>query len=312
MTRGGEGRIQTLMAMQDEGLRGQTDALGRYVACGVPEDHPLQLEAETDDFSSGLLSIRVPPDSDLFRQDLAIPHSGVGRVLGSVLDWETRQPLEGVAVTLEPSGKVALTDEQGRFFLADVPLGRQALAAEVLGRATLTDTIRVLPGEPLHLELRLPAEALQIEGVTVVVLSRDERAFRQEGFSGGRFDRISPEEMDAIRDRVTDVVDVIRSTGSPRIRITDTSTGGVPMGFCIRWTRRELSEGGALTRAADAEERGTVPGCTSMLIVVDGIPQQDGGGGGPTIPACSNWSTMRAARPYPTFRRRCSRLVEPC
>jgi hypothetical protein len=91
--------------------------------------------------------------------------------------------------------------------------------------------------------------------------------------------------MDLIRDRVTDVVDVIRSTGSPRIRITDYTTGGVPMGFCIRWTRRELSDAGALTRATEGEYRGTDPSCTSMLIVVDGMPQQDVGGGGPTIPA---------------------------
>ena len=117
------------------------------------------------------------------------------------------------------------------------------------------------------------------------VLSRGEREFRQDGFSGGRFDRITPAEMDVIRNRVTDVVDVIRRTGSPRIRITDNSTGGVPMGFCIRWTRRELSEGGALQRGAEAEYRGTTPSCTSMLIVLDGMPQQNVGGGGPTVPA---------------------------
>jgi hypothetical protein len=285
VTRGGEGQIRTLLAMQDEGLRGQADAMGRYVACGVPEDHPLQLEAETDDFSSGLLSIRIPPESDFFRQDLGILRSGVGNVWGSVLDWETREPLEGVAVTLDTPGKTALTDESGRFLLADVPVGRHILSTEVLGRAALSDTIRVLPGEPLRLELRLPTEALQVEGVTVVVLSAAEREFRQEGFSGGRSDRITPEEMDAIRDRVTDVVDVIRSTGSPRIRITEYSTGGVPMGFCVRWTRRELSEGRALQRALEAEQRGTSPGCTAMLIVLDGIHQQDVGGGGPTIPA---------------------------
>ena len=40
-----------------------------------------------------------------------------------------------------------------------------------------------------------------------------------------------------------------------------------------------------MQRAAEAEQRGTTPGCTAMLIVLDGIPQQDVGGGGPTIPA---------------------------
>jgi hypothetical protein len=124
-----------------------------------------------------------------------------------------------------------------------------------------------------------------LEGIAVEVLSQGEMEFRREGFSGGRFDRLTPEEMDIIRDRVTDVVDIIRSMGSPRIRITDHSTGGVPMGFCIRWTRREISDGRALGRAAESAARETTPGCTSMLVVVDGLPQQDVGGGGPTIPA---------------------------
>ncbi|MGW8266804.1 MAG: carboxypeptidase regulatory-like domain-containing protein [Longimicrobiales bacterium] len=285
VARGGEGRFQTLMAMQGEGLQGQTDASGRYLACTVPGDHPLRVEAEMDNLSSEILSVRIPPETEFFQQDLSILRSGTGSVVGSVVDWETREPLEGVTVTLGTPDRGTLTDENGRFLLAGVPLGKHPLSAEILGRATLRDSIRVRPGEPLQLELRLPVEALQIEGVTVEVLSQGERDFRQEGFSGGRFDRITPEEMDVIRDRVTDVVDVLQKTGSPRIRVTDYTTGGVPMGFCIRWTRRELSEGGALTRAAEAEERGTVPGCTSMLIVVDGIPQEDVGGGGPTIPA---------------------------
>jgi len=285
VARSSGGQFQTLMGIREDGLQGEADASGRYLACGVPADHPLTVEAETEDLFSGISSVRIPPEADFFRQDLSIFHSGTGSVVGSVVDWETREPLEGVAVTLDTPEHGTLTDEKGRFLLAEVPLGRHLLSTNILGRVTLSDTIRVRPGEPLQLELRLPTEALQIEGVTVEVLSQGEREFRQEGFSGGRFDRITPEEMDVIRDRVTDVVDVIRKMGSPRIRISDYSTGGVPMGFCIRWTRRELSEGGALQRAAEAEARGTTPGCTSMLIVVDGIHYQDVGGGGPTIPA---------------------------
>jgi len=273
------------MAVQDDGLQGQTDEAGRYLACAVPLDHPLRVEAEDGEVSSGFLSVRLPPDADFFRQDVSILRSATGSVTGAVVDWQTGEPLEGVAVALDTPGHTVLTDERGRFLLSDVPLGRHILSATILGRATLTDTIRVRPPSPLQLELRLPTEALQIEGVTVEVLSLAQEEFRQEGFSGGRFDRITPEEMDLVRDRVTDIVDVIRSTGSPRIRITDYSTGGVPMGFCIRWTRRELSEGGALQRSAEAENRGTTPGCTAMLIVLDGIPQQDVGGAGPTIPA---------------------------
>jgi hypothetical protein len=164
-------------------------------------------------------------------------------------------------------------------------MGRQILEASLLGRASLQDTLRIRPDRTLELELRLPAEAMEIEGVTVQVLSQREMEFRREGFSGGRFDRLTPEEMETIRDRVTDVVDVLRSMGSPRIRVTETNAGGFPMGLCIRWTRRELSiQAGRLRTEANADQ-GIQPGCASMLIVLDGMPLQDAGGTGPTIPA---------------------------
>jgi hypothetical protein len=200
------------------------------------------------------------------------------------VDWETGEPLGGVALRLDPRGLDTYSDESGHFLFPEVPLGRHRLSAEILGRSTLNDTIQVRPGEPLNLELRLPMEALELEGVTVEVFSRREMDFRQEGFTGAEFDRITPEEMDEIRDHVTDMVDVIRSLGSPRVRVTDYSSGGVPLGFCVRWTRREISSG-ALQRSAEADASGGAPGCTSMLIVLDGIPRSDLMGAGPTIPA---------------------------
>ena len=142
VSRGGEGRFQTLMALQDEGLQGQTDASGHYLACAVPGDHPLQVEAETEDLSSGVLAIRIPSETDFFQQDLSILRSGTGSVVGSVVDWETREPLEGVAVSLDTPGHSTLTDENGRFLLVEIPLGRHVLSANIFGRAALSDTIR--------------------------------------------------------------------------------------------------------------------------------------------------------------------------
>jgi len=279
------GRMQTMMGVMEDGLEGRTDRSGRYLACAVPGDHPLRLEAETEEMAAAVVDIRVPQGQPLLSRDLTVVEGANGTVVGLVLDFENRSPLDGVRVRLRGQGREAVTNDDGRFVLTDLPLGRQVLQAEMLGRRTLTDTVRIRPGDTLQLEIRLPSQALEIEGISVEVLSRNEMGFRQEGFSGGRFDQITPEEMDVIRDRVTDIVDVIRRTGSPRIRVTDYTTGGVPMGFCIRWTRRELSQGGALQRSAEAGARGTTPSCTSMLVVVDGMPQQDVGGSGPTIPA---------------------------
>lgn len=117
------------------------------------------------------------------------------------------------------------------------------------------------------------------------VLSQREMAFRQQGFSGGRFDVLTPEEIDEVRHRVTDIVSLIRTMGSPRIRITEETSHGFPMGFCIRWTRRETSVEAGRQRAAAAGAQGGGSNCQSMLVVLDGMPVQDVGGSGPTIPA---------------------------
>ena len=285
VARGGQGQLQALVGRSDEGLQGESDSEGRFLACGVPTDFPVTLEAEVEAIASEPQSLRIPPESPFLSRDIPILRSATGTLLGQVVDWVSGTPLDGVAVTVETRGTMALTGEDGRFRFDNLPVGQHVLAAELLGHSSLRDTVAVRPDNPIQLELRLPTEALELEGISVEVLSQRELDFRREGFSGGRFDAITPEEMAEIRDRVTDVVDVIQKMGSPRIRISDTNTMGVPMGFCIRWTRRELSVQAGRLRAQETGGRGTDSGCTNMLIVLDGIPQQDVGGMGPTIPA---------------------------
>lgn len=284
-TEGGGGRWQTMAGIQEQGLEGQTDETGRFLACAVPSNHPLRLVAETNELMSEVVDLRIPPDQALFLRDITTVRSGTGGIMGLTVDWEDQTPLEGVRVALTELNMEALSDGNGRFSFSDVPLGRHLLEAEMLGRGTVTDTVRVRPGGELRLELRLPTRALEIEGVSVEVLSRREMEFRQEGFSGGRVDVLTPEEIDAVRHRVTNVVDLIRTMGSPRIRVTEETSHGFPMGFCIHWTRRETSVEAGRQRAGATSAQGSQSSCQSMLVVVDGIPRQDMGGAGPTIPA---------------------------
>lgn len=285
VARGGQGQLQALIGMQDDGLQGESDPQGRFLACGVPADHPVRLEAESEAIVSESLALRIPPDSLFLNRDVTILRSATGTISGRAVDWVSGEPLEGVSITIQTRGTIALTGGNGRFRFEGIPVGRHVLAAELLGHASLTDTVTVRPDPPVQLELRLPTEALEIEGISVEVFSQNEMDFRREGFSGGRSDAITPEEMDLIRDRVTDIVDIIQKMGSPRIRIVDTNTLGIPLGFCITWTRREISIQAGRIRAQESAGRGTEDGCNSMLIVLDGIPQQDMGGYGPTIPA---------------------------
>jgi hypothetical protein len=267
----GEGGFQTLLGMQEDGLQGLTDENGRYLACAVPADHPLRVEAEASDLTSGIRTVRVPVEAPLFQQDLSIVRSGTGTLVGIAVDWEDQGPLEGVRVMLEDLNLGTLTDEEGRFLLGDIPLGRHVLRAEMLGRTPVTDTVRIRPDRPVQMEVRLPPVALAIEGITVEVFSRPAMEARTEGFTGVNLDRITPEEMDVLRVKTYNIVDVIRQMGSPRIRITEAGPQGFPLGFCMTWSRRRPS----LAHEAAGG------GCQPMLIVLDGLPIQ----GGPQLPA---------------------------
>ncbi len=270
VARAGGGQIQTMLGIQEEGLEGQTDSSGRYLACAVPSDHPLRVEAEAADLTSGVVSVRVPPGSRLLSQDLNILRSGTGSLVGLAVDLEDQGPLEGVRLVLEDLGVGTFSDENGRFLLGDIPLGRHILRAEMLGRHSVTDTIQIRPDRPLQMEIRLPPEALAVPGITVEVFSQIDREIRTEGFTGATLDRLTPVEMDELRDQTTNIVDVIRRMGSPRIRITEFGPQGFPLGFCMTWSRR---------RPSLRHELGG-GGCQPMLIVLDGHPIN----GGPQIP----------------------------
>jgi hypothetical protein len=272
---GGGGNWQSILGIQEDGLQGQTDMDGRYLACTVPQDHPLQAEAESGDLTSGVVALRIPETDRLLIQDLEIVGTGTGGVAGRVVAWESGDPLPGAQVHLEGTGLQALTDPVGRFALEGAPLGRHVLEVNFLGRGGAADTVQIRPDRGLQVEVRLPLEAVELEGFTVEVLSAQERELRAEGFTGATIDRVSPERMDEIRDRVTNIVDVIRTMGSPRIRISEYSPQGLPLGFCARWTRRRPTISGQLNET----------GCQSMLLILDGRPLQEPmGGSGPPIP----------------------------
>jgi hypothetical protein len=124
-----------------------------------------------------------------------------------------------------------------------------------------------------------------VEGITVEVLSQAELDVRTEGRAGATLDRLTPEEMDELRDNVSNVVDVIQSLGSPRIRITEYGPQGFPLGFCMRWQRGRPPTLPTTPPPETVEgmSQGLSGGCQSMLIVLDGRPVPSG----PMQPASS-------------------------
>lgn len=79
------------------------------------------------------------------------PPGGTTGVAGLVTDGA--QPLAGVRVMLKATGQAAVTDAQGRFFLAGVPSGRQQLVVDgfAAGYAILVAPVDLIPGVTTHL-----------------------------------------------------------------------------------------------------------------------------------------------------------------
>jgi hypothetical protein len=229
--------LDALLGVQEDGLEGPADADGRFMACAVPTDQALTLEAEAEGIPSARIAHRIPLGATHSEMDVTITRAGTGSLVGLAVGWEDQGPLESVEITLQGTDFRGTSDDDGRFSFDDVPLGRYVLKAELLGRRTVTDTVQIRPDRPLQMEVRLPPEALEVEGITVEVLSQAQLDVRTEGRAGATLDRLTPEEMDDLRDNVSNVVDVIQSMGSPRIRITEYGPQGFPLGFCMRWQR---------------------------------------------------------------------------
>ncbi len=93
-------------------------------------------------------------------------HAAVVR--GIAVAAVSRTPLAGVNITLQAAGKGALTNEAGRFEIADVAPGVYNVQAALLGYKRLVlYEIEVTPARPVELEFVLDEEIVKTDSVSV-------------------------------------------------------------------------------------------------------------------------------------------------
>jgi outer membrane receptor protein involved in Fe transport len=93
-----------------------------------------------------------------------------GSVYGKVFDERTSEPLAVVQVYIPSLGVGTLTNLDGRFMLRNVPAGTYEVMVELLGYAPKTITgVVVQSGSGTSLDVLLPPQALEVEGITVSV-----------------------------------------------------------------------------------------------------------------------------------------------
>ena len=105
------------------------------------------------------------PPSGIRDVELAAQQRGTGSITGTVID-QKRRPLSGALVTLllvgdqlqggEEHYRVAETDNQGRFVLADAPAGRFLLKAYAPKRIYVSRIVALDEGETEEIEFGLP------------------------------------------------------------------------------------------------------------------------------------------------------------
>ncbi len=95
--------------------------------------------------------------------------STIGKVVGQVVDGATNEPLPGVNVLLEGTTVGAATDNQGRYFILNVPVGTYRLTASMIGFTILTKTdVLVTLGRITNVDFSLQSTVIAGEAVTVV------------------------------------------------------------------------------------------------------------------------------------------------
>lgn len=174
----------------DGNRRIETDAEGRYAFCSLREGVALTLRADLDPYrgrqvafelGSGATDVALTVD---LRTSTDVESRG--RVAGRVLDRETMGPVAGAAIALDDGRYVELSDEAGRFLLADRPPGVGVLRIRHLAYGENEASIQIPSSGTLEIEIRLAPEALPVEPIDVTVVGMQSFKLDISGFYARR------------------------------------------------------------------------------------------------------------------------------
>ncbi|MBD3297191.1 MAG: TonB-dependent receptor plug domain-containing protein, partial [candidate division Zixibacteria bacterium] len=93
-----------------------------------------------------------------------------GKITGVVTDETTGEPIPGAAVTIEGTVLGALTDDEGRFVILNVPVGSHKVRASIVGYQSMVLTnVGVSVDLTTYEDFELSERAVEMEAVTVTV-----------------------------------------------------------------------------------------------------------------------------------------------
>ena len=150
------------------------------------------------------------------------------QVTGTIVGQQNRMPLGDVQVSIPGTGLGALTNQDGRFLILNVPVGQHQLVAQLIGYGEETQTINVTAGTPLVVDFQLRTRAVELEGM--VVTGTPIAAQRRE--VGNSISLITAEQIEALP--VTSVEDILRGRTLGLSIAGQSSQPGAGQGILLR------------------------------------------------------------------------------
>jgi len=90
-----------------------------------------------------------------------------GTIEGRVIGERTQQPIAGVQISVDGQNLGALTGQDGRYSIGNVPAGDQQVRVQRIGFATVTRSVTVAAGGVVTLDLALAERAVDLEALVV-------------------------------------------------------------------------------------------------------------------------------------------------
>ncbi|MGE3618152.1 MAG: carboxypeptidase regulatory-like domain-containing protein, partial [Gemmatimonadales bacterium] len=144
-------------------VRAAVDSLGRYQLCGVPTDVPVLLRSVVAGTSGAPLELRMSEHAFAVRhlsQDVGPAGAGSAVAAGRVT--ADGAPVAGAQVLVLGDDRIARTDEQGRYRLADLPAGSHTIEARAIGFERRRLGIELRPGDTTGADLTLARLAVTL------------------------------------------------------------------------------------------------------------------------------------------------------
>ncbi|MFV1988408.1 MAG: carboxypeptidase regulatory-like domain-containing protein [Gemmatimonadota bacterium] len=214
---------------------------GSFIFCDVPQDTRIVAYATALGGRSGTEEFLFR-GGESERRDLQITlHQIRSGVTGHLRDSESGDPIVGATVSVPGTDLTALTDEDGRFAIPNVPIGSHDFIVRHIAYGEPRLRLTVENGQSTHITARLDPQAIALEPIAVEISTRpvwlENRGFyRRQELSLGQF--VTP-EMIKRRSfaRFSEVLQavpglIVRTICSPRC-FQQIGMAGATQGGCI-------------------------------------------------------------------------------